>query len=338
MKKLFLLMLTCFFFLSEMNFSYAGMRDLCEQGSFIDFLFDIRWEGIFPVRIAGVKIRGPKSNPDNPLDESGSGSVVCFCKRQGKPVLGIMVSYWNPVRAVETTKIPWCLTTFNKHFDFGEYWKYLGTYSAGKDTGYTFTNAHLLKLNVLDILNLFLDIPCVPHEGLDIAYFSELDPSWNNPLVAYFLNPEAILFANPAAQLACVADSAAATAGYPIDTLFWCAGSWGGIYPFSGDSQNSNYIRGNVLNMARVIYREARLGVSWDTGIDECGAVITPIWIKSHYKFHELKPVRSQIMLIGKPTILWESGKNPPGGTSKGSADNFSWMLFKFVKCCMSFF
>ena len=336
MRKVVVLALSFLFALNSLAFS--GTKDLCEGGSFIDFFLDIRWEGIFPIKIAGVKIRGSRNNPDNPPGEDKGGSIICVCKKKGVPHIGIMVSYWNPVRVVETTKIPWCIPTFGIHLDFGDYWKNVGTVSSQSDMGYTFTNAHLLKFNVLDILNLFLDVPCVPHEGLDIAYFSELDPSWNNSLVAYFLNPEALLFANPAARLACVADSASATAtNWGIDQLFWCAGAWGNIYPFTGHSENSVYVRGNVLNMARLLYREARLAVSWDTALDECGAVITPIWIKSHHKFHQLRPVRGPILTIGQPTILWSSAKNPPGGTDKGSADNFSWLIFKLVNCCFTF-
>jgi len=321
------------FFLLESGISLSRADSLC-KGSFINPLTDIRWEGIFPIRIAGVKIKGP-AEMDNP--DSGSGSVLCFCKQGIHFTIGINVSYWNPARIVETTKVPWCLPTLGIRLSIGDHWKHMGTFSAAKDMGYTFTNAHNLIFNVFDILNLFVDIPCVPHEGFDIAYFSELDPSWNSDLVAYFLNPEVLLFANPVSQLACVADSSAAVAGWPIDTLFWCAGGWGSVYPFSGHNINSDYTRGNALNMARVLYRNARIGVMWDTGIDECGAVITPVWVKSHFKVHQIKPVRGPIMPIGRPSVLWEESKNPPGGTSKGAADNFSWEVFKFVKCCMGY-
>lgn len=37
--------------------------------------------------------------------------------------------------------------------------------------------------------------------------------------------------ANPIAVAACAADAVAATAGEPLDGMFWCAGSWG---PFRG--------------------------------------------------------------------------------------------------------
>jgi conjugal transfer pilus assembly protein TraU len=316
---------------------YADFRSLCEKGGFFDIIFDIRWEALFPIKIAGVKLKGPKNSLDDPPQYANSGTVACFCKKGTKFVIGVTVSYWNPARAIETTKIPWCLSTIQKFFDFGDYWKSLGSSTNQKDTTSTFTNAHNWKFNLLDVLNLFMDVPCVPHEGIDVFYFSELDPTWNDSIIAYFMHPEAILFANPVAQMSCIADAAATAVGWPIDPLFWCAGSWGGVYPFTGYNTRGHYLEGNALNMARLIYKEMRVGVSWDTAIDECGAVITPIWVKSHYKFHQLKPVRGPVLRLGTPMLLWEHGKNPPGGTSKGSADNFSWVVWKMVRCCMGF-
>ena len=45
--------------------------------------------------------------------------------------------------------------------------------------------------------------------------------------LAFYTNPEAAWLANPVALAACLADAAAASAGSPIDSLFWCAGTWG---------------------------------------------------------------------------------------------------------------
>lgn len=312
----------------------SGTKGLCERGSFFDLVRDIRWEEIFPVSLGGVRTKGPSKLGFSPHQER-AGGLVCVCRSGGKVRLGVVATYWQPVRAVETVKIPWCLPTFAKHIDLGNYWHLMGVQADQKSADNTFSSSHMLKFNLLDVLNIFLDVPCVPHEGLDIAYFSELDPTWNNSVIAQFMHPEAILFANPVAKMACIADSATSIAGWPLDPLFWCAGGWGSVYPFVGFSESSTYIKGNVLNMGKLLYRETRLGVSWDTAINECGAVITPIWVKSHYKFHQLKPVRGPILKIGEPTILWDHAKNPPGGTSKGGADNFSWVIFKLVRCCM---
>ena len=54
---------------------------------------------------------------------------------------------------------------------------------------------------------------------------------WHDDETAFFLNPEAAIFGNPIAQASCATDSIAATAGFPIDALFWCAGCQGSMYP-----------------------------------------------------------------------------------------------------------
>lgn len=313
----------------------AGIKDLCEKGGIFDIVTDIQWGALFPISIGPVRIKGPSYNPSNPPYFKET-DTPCACKSGAQVTVGLVVTYWNPVRAYETTKIPWCLTTIGKFVDLGgEYWKQMGSNSAQKDVGATFTNSHVFKFNLLDFLNVFLDVPCVLHEGLDIFFFTELDPSWNDPTLTMFIHPESIAFANPIASISCAADTASTIFGWPMDALFYCAGNWGIVYPLAGYNTHSNYIRGNVLNMARMIFKEHRFMVSWDTGIDECGAIPTPTWIKTHYKFHQLKPVRGPILKIGEPTQLWEFAKNPPGGTKKGSADNFSWVVWKYVKCCL---
>lgn len=335
-KLLLILNVLIFFTMSFVSLVYSGVKELCERGSMFDLFKDIRWEEVFPISIGPVRIKGP-SKLGNPPQHEDIGKLLCVCKRGGKLTIGLVATYWQPVRAVETVKIPFCIPTFGKFIDLGNYWKLMGEHSDLRGMESTFTNAHMLKFNLLDLLNIFLDVPCVPHEGVDILYLTEIDPAWNDSVISQFMHPEAILFANPTASLACMADSVASTVGWPLDPLFWCAGGWGSVYPFTGHNESPEYLRGNVLNMARFIYRETRIGVSWDPGLNECGAVITPIWIKSHFKFHELKPVRGPALRIGHPTILWSHMKNPPGGTSKGSGDNFSWVIFKFVKCCLGF-
>ena len=68
----------------------------------------------------------------------------------------------------------------------------------------------------------------------DLAYMTELDPLWDDSVTTFFLNPDASLFANPAAAAACAADCVAATSSLPVSELYWCAGCHGGIFPLTG--------------------------------------------------------------------------------------------------------
>ncbi|MEM3580400.1 MAG: TraU family protein [Candidatus Bathyarchaeia archaeon] len=299
------------------------------RASFIDPVTDIRWDAMFPVEIAGIEVKGPGNLPD----PDKIGSVICMCRRGNNIVLGVTVSYWNPTRIVETTKVPYCFPTMGgMQISNPEQGTKYG--SNETDTPYTKQNAHWYVFPVWQVLDLFVDNPCVPVEGFDLAYITEIDPTWNNDLTGFLLNPEALLFGNPVAQLACVADSVAATVNKPLDPLFWCQGSWGSAYPLTGSISEGNYIKANAALAARMIYKMNREALHWDTAVDYCGAQITPIWFKSHYKIHMLKPVRSEPMFIGRPSPLWETGKNPPFGTKSNSPDNFSWVIFQRVKCC----
>lgn len=308
---------------------FAFAEEGC-RGSFINIISDIRWDAMFPVEIAGIEIKGPSDlkNPDK------LGQVVCVCKKQNSIVVGITVSYWAPTRFIEQTKIPYCfpilgglqLSNPNPGSKMG---------GNETDTPSTKQNAHWYLMPIWHMLDLFLDVPCLPVEGFDLAYITEIDPTWNNDSIGFVLNPEALLVANPVAQMACMADSVAATADFPLDQLFWCSGSWNNPYPITGQVAESNYIKANASLASRMVYKMNRELIHWDTAIDVCGAQLSPFWIKTHYKMHMVKPVRSEPMFIGRPSILWETGKNPPYGTRSNSPDNFGYMLFQRVKCCL---
>lgn len=87
-------------------------------------------------------------------------------------------------------------------------------------------------------LNMLTSAACVQGGGFDIAYLSELDPSWNSESLALLLAPEAVLFGNGVAQSACAADAiSASTKGKALNALFWCAGAQGSLYPMTGSVQ-----------------------------------------------------------------------------------------------------
>jgi len=96
-------------------------------------------------------------------------------------------------------------------------------------TDYTFYNFHYFAFPLLIILEV-LNIAECNADGFvdfDLMYLSELDPTWNDDELAFYTNPEVVLFANPLAQMACMADAAAGLVGKTLDSLFWCAGNWG---------------------------------------------------------------------------------------------------------------
>ncbi|VDB02534.1 hypothetical protein BANRA_05466 [Klebsiella pneumoniae] len=118
------------------------------------------------------------------------------------------------------------------------------------------------------MLDLFIKQTCNAdgYMDLDIMYMSELDPTWNNDELAFFTNPEAAAVANPIAAAACTADAVSSTAGKPLKQLFWCAGSWGTLYPFSGNQNGGKgVIRDSSLLSTRVLAALHRRGLAWKT-------------------------------------------------------------------------
>src|SRR5690606_25186280 len=100
----------------------------------------------------------------------------------------------------------------------------------------SFFHVHAYRFPIMRLLGI---TPSQCHEGgvFMPEYLSELDPSWEDDSLDMVLFPESSLFGNPATQAACAIDAAAATFNLASDTLFWCAGSQGGMYPITGHVQ-----------------------------------------------------------------------------------------------------
>lgn len=313
----------------------------CES-TFINPITDICWQCIFPIVIGGVEIIDSDVKPDLHMDVD---DPLCVCKDGQNIILGLRVGLFEPARLVETVKDPYCFVLLGMELDNSE-GGFLGGSSTDKAEGNgngveetTFVQAHWYIFPAFAILDLFVDFPCFEDKEFGIGYFTEIDDMWNDDITALLVFPETLLFANPIAALSCVADSiATSVAGEPINSLFWCMGSWGTAYPMSGHLGNGEIIEANATAAARMIYKLGRESLLWDTGSDVCGAILSPMWKKNHYRMHSIKPVRDKTCRpIGKSTILWGSGKNPPFGSEGNAADNFAWMIFRKNLCCAGY-
>jgi conjugal transfer pilus assembly protein TraU len=195
---------------------------------------------------------------------------------------------------------------------------------------YSKTQAHHFIFPVWAILELLADFICIEHSGFDVGYLSEVDPLWQSDILAVITQPESLLFANPIAQLACVADSISTNAGYSMSPLYWCVGSGGSAYPMTGNVNNQDFLQANETASARLQYKLARELLVCDTAVHLCTCVPTPIWIKHNYRTHIAKPVRDAwCHPFGRSDLVWGALKNPPM-----AGDNFVWMMFRRRACC----
>ena len=157
-------------------------------------------------------------------------------------------------------------------------------------------NYHYYAFPLYILLDLFWDDRCNA-DGIAIStscmFRSSIPPEQRR--TGFFTNPEAVLFANPIAVAACAVDGVAATAGHPIDEMFWCAGTWGHLYPLSGVAYTSagTDLRISSLLATRATAALHRRGLAWKTvGNDAlCGGNIYPFMPKNQYRMSLFYPV-----------------------------------------------
>lgn len=282
---------------------------------------------MFPIRIGGTVSGGSRE------DDSDSGeSPVCLCNNDGNIRWGLNVQMWEPARLIDTVTDPYCIMPLGKKITGNQE----GKLSGGSDTTADsfFAQMHIYHYPALAMLDLFTDVQCLERTEFDIAFMSEYSATWQNDVLASVIHPESILFANPVSLLGCVADAAASTLNKPVDPLFWCLGSWStSVYPLGGSISGGDFLQANAGLAARGIYMMSRLGLMRDTSESACYYTYRPIWKKSSYKLQMVAPVSdSNCLTIGKSSLLWGSGKHPPVGK-----DNFMFMMFRKMKCCINY-
>lgn len=303
---------------------------------------DVAWQEVFPIKIAGLTILTGGN-----YDTADAASFpICYCPAP-PPVfyrVGIPISFWEPARLIETVDTPY-------------YFPVLGTTVGGASATNGFLHgansniaaghgqvadqnttgqAHYFIFPVWSIMDLLTDLVCVESSGFDLAYLTEIDPMWQEDDLAFLIQPEALLFANQFAQMACIADSVAVNVWGPLDPLFWCIGSGGSSYPMTGHVNEPNIIQSNFAMANRMIYKLGRELLLCDTNVYICGCVPTPIWIKSNYKLQPVRPMREMFAWpVGKSEFFYDQGLNPPIQGVEGPSGEFLWLMFRKRTCCM---
>ena len=298
---------------------------------------DVCWSCIFPIRIAGQAL-GASSNR---VPEGGSNSPLCACQDElGLNMPGVTTSMWEPARLVEFQRVPGCSSVLNGiRLPFDRINQ--GTHGNGEMDGGDgfFTHYHYYAFPLMTILDMFVNNTC-NNDGfmdLDIMYLSELDPTWNNSELAFFTNPEAAAVANPLAALACSADVAASNAGRPLKQMFWCAGSWGTLYPLSGHQTGGDgVVKDSSLATVRVLASLHRRGLEWRTmGKDAmCKGVMSPTLPKTQYKFTMFHPMpeTDSSHVIGESTLIWGSGRHIPA-----VGEDPIYLIWRWNDCCNTY-
>jgi conjugal transfer pilus assembly protein TraU len=168
---------------------------------------------------------------------------------------------------------------------------------------------------------------------MDIAYLSEIDPTWVDSSLTTILNPEAILFANPIAQGACAADALAsafichsifcsgvpalrvrctrltagsATSPVPCSPRYWSVSAW----PTSFTGRDKLW---------RASGRTRRSATN-----------IRPDHPKRALALSDGEHVSGQrsVPSLGRSVMRWEAGKNPPN-----TRKNYGYLMWRKRNC-----
>jgi len=311
---------------------------------------------MFPMRIGGNKILNVGEMPDN-VDFSNNGPAdfnpsdyTCSCKdSDNKDRYGIYISYWEPARVLEVVQKPNCFPLLYGT-DMGNN---LNQYGAHGDKGQgptggekKFYNVHYYTFSLIAIMDLMVGMDfCTDYlNDLDLMYFTETDPLWNDDELTATALPEAAIFGDPIAQTLCTADCLASSVEYPINTLFWCAGCWGGLYPFTGNSGVvGSPVRSTSLLATRLLARLTRLpvppAIEYDTSSAgaKCGGEFIPVIKKSQYRMSTIFPMPETTGRcchpIGSSTLLWGDNRNVPA-----TGEFQLYLLWRKRNCCLKIY
>lgn len=304
------------------------------SGRFVNPLTDICWKCIFPLRIAGFTVmKGSVADPQTVK------KPICFCKKPPIPVPmpGIPISFWEPARLVDVTRTPFCLVNLGglKIADKGIIDRGHVSDDEGDTQKRSFYQVHWYVYPVLYVLEVLTDFLCLEANSIDVAYMTEFDPFWGDDEKSAILNPEAILFGNPIAQAACVADCVAASVHLPLDPLFWCNGCQGSLYPFSGTvGDHTGGVQTSLLLAGRMMAKLHREGLLWGYyGVKGlCRKYPMPIIRKTQYRTQMTYPVpqTNQCQPLGATEVLWQPGREYP---FKG--EDFGYLIWRRRDCCL---
>lgn len=166
------------------------------------------------------------------------------------------------------------------------------------------------------------DAVCVAESGggdMDLAYVSEIDPTWNSDTLAMYTHPEAVLFSNPIAIASCMADAAASTIYKPIPMMFWCHGAHGHAYPFTGNNNVSDPANSTSSAASRALAALHRRGIAKQTygTMAVCRDHPNPTLPRQQYRLQTMFPIpgcRTTTGSVRIPQAGWEGSSTSRRG------------------------
>lgn len=301
------------------------------------------WTCLFPMVIMGIEFNFGGTKDQVGMPDERADQLLCQCQdRGGIPYFGNLYSLWQPAKLVEFVREPGCSPVLFGA-QIGAMSKIGMANSEQNDKDDTpheiFMNYHYFAYPLLQMLQMQSNTPsCIKdnYVDIDLLFASEVDPTWNDDCVAFFTNMEVVLFNNPVGVIACLPDAISSTVlRKPISSLFWCAGSWGLIYPFSGFvATTRGALEGSSVMTAKMLAALHRRGfLKLTYGNDAmCRPQIAPFIPKSQYKITMIYPVpeNNSAHAIGEAPLRWGLARKVPV-----SGEDFVYLLWTWNDCCL---
>lgn len=350
-KRFIALFATCVITLS----SYMSLAaendmagDLCPNANILTSIIDgMCWSCLLPIRLAGIGGDAPEG--------AASPTAFCMCTdRAGVPEWGLPMGFFQPTRIVSFSPTPYCMPSFGVRLADDNTRAGQGrTETAMDDTETSFFHYKYWVYPVMQMIEMFANADCTYDRAttLDLAYFSEADPLYQDDLLAFVMFPETVIFANPIATGICTADCAQTLAGSEVVENYFCAGCSGNMYPMTGNNQYSDDpIRGTSLLTTRLmatLHRrgQARLTMGNHMTQGSCEPEYAPMIPKTQYRTSMLYPSREASAdptgggsvpvndgcchKLGDSVLKWGNGRLVPG------REAFVYLMYSWNDCCL---
>ena len=307
-------------------------------GKFFNPITDICWDCLLPISLGKYNIIEMSQEGTN----SYTGAPYCMCNSPLR--VGAAIGFFEPVRMAEVSRSNFCFHALGGiQIDPGiDVPLHSQAQKRDGQANHSFYQSHWYTSPLLFWLEVLLDDFCLERGTFDVAYISEADPTWADSEWSFVLNPDVVLFANPLAQGVCAADCIAATAGFPLNTLYWCDGCSGPMYPLTGwVGAHVGGVQASSLIVARMTNKMHRMGLIWagSGSAGTCGMYPQVLMDKTNYKFQMVYPTPQTDKIagrccqpFGRSSVLWGAGKEVPF-----VGNNFAYQIFRKRDCCATY-
>ncbi len=109
----------------------SAIADITCKGKFVNPITDICWSCIMPISIGNVINIGSGIAPKK-RDSKNPSSPICVCSKANALVPGIALGFWEPVRLIDVTPTPYCLTNLGG-VSLGTDMKRMGSFNRSYD-------------------------------------------------------------------------------------------------------------------------------------------------------------------------------------------------------------